>query len=182
MQSALPENEERKGSSFGRDDPPFTDSGYGSHAGTNLMGKVRNNREELDDMNSPLTLEEREECRGLYQEMNLGNFVSDRYDVCDSGQSVYSECSVVPAATKESYSELLAADLANKICRHLSDPEDLEMICSLLPRMLQEFALSFGGYRATQVHRDIMVFVHRYRRYVQPSVSRQCVLTITTGK
>ena len=177
MQPPVPANEERKESGLVLDEPPFTDSGYGSHAGTNLAAKVQNVQAELSRLDSSLTAQEVDQSHKLENEHR-------EYELCDGGQSVYSEGSVVPAATKESYIELLADDLAKKICRDLRNAEDLEMIYNFLPRMLQEFALSFGGYHATQVHRDIMVFVHRYRRYVQHQASRKCVLTmsISTGK
>ncbi|KAE8375758.1 hypothetical protein BDV26DRAFT_294768 [Aspergillus bertholletiae] len=179
MQSTLPEKKERKAPGLRRDDLAFTDSGYGSYAGTNPAGEVQTIQEQLSNLTDilfPPGYEARNLSTMSDDDASSEDSSSDEHEICDSGQSVYSVGSVVPAAAKESYIGLLAADLAKKICHHLSDAEDLEMICSLLPRMLQEFALSFGGHRSAQPYRDIMVFVHRYRRYVGPPARKQLVI------
>ncbi|GAD95394.1 Pfs domain protein [Paecilomyces variotii No. 5] len=164
--STPPQNVELKGFGLGQDNLTFTDSGYGSgsYAGTtNLAGEVQNIQEELDylDLGSDFDLNLAPGWSSFGA--GLEHFDSDENKVYDDGQSVYSEASILSAADKKSFIELLAADLAKTIGRHLSDAKDLDMICSLLPGMLQEFTLNSRSYRASQVDHDITGFIRRYR-------------------
>jgi hypothetical protein len=84
----------------------------------------------------------------------------------DEITSIYSDASTIPTLTKARYIEGLADDLAQAIQPYQLNDQILQQILELLPELLKAFALTFGHHESGTMHRDVMVFIHRYRRYV----------------
>lgn len=40
----------------------------------------------------------------------------------------------------------------------------MERILEILPELLKAFAIKFGCNAPSQIHRDVMFFVHKYRK------------------
>lgn len=82
----------------------------------------------------------------------------------DDARTVYSDASSLPALEKDIYISELADDLFSKIGSEQLDGQTTERISGILPELLKAFALKIGHNAPTQMHRDIMFFVHKYRR------------------
>jgi hypothetical protein len=82
----------------------------------------------------------------------------------DDVRTVYSDTSSLPAFEKENYVSELADDLFSKVHSEQLDGQTMERISGILPGLLKAFALKVGHNAATQMHRDVMFFVHKYRR------------------
>lgn len=65
---------------------------------------------------------------------------------------------------QEGYIRELADALYSEIESLCSKPETQRRVSEALPELLKSFALLLGCQAPTQMHRDIMVFVHKYRR------------------
>jgi hypothetical protein len=84
----------------------------------------------------------------------------------DDVASIYSDASTIPTLTKARYIDGLADDLAQAIQPYHLNDESFQQIIEKLPELLRAFALTFGHHESGTMHRDVMVFIHRYRRYV----------------
>jgi hypothetical protein len=82
----------------------------------------------------------------------------------DDTRTVYSDASSLPAWKNESYISELANSLLSEIRSKRFDDTTLEQIFEILPELLKAFALRVGHNASTQMHRDVMVFVHKHRR------------------
>jgi hypothetical protein len=82
----------------------------------------------------------------------------------DSASTIYSDASSLPVSAKESYISELANDLLRIFPSEEPDRQTLERISMILPGLLRTFALKVGQHEPTQMHRDVMVFIHRYRK------------------
>lgn len=78
-------------------------------------------------------------------------------------KTVYSDNSSLSESRNENYISEMANGLFSKILFEEVDKEVIKRIFEILPKMLQSFALKLG-HDAPQIHRDVMFFVHRYRR------------------
>jgi hypothetical protein len=87
----------------------------------------------------------------------------------DDIRTVYSYATSLPALKKESYISELADNLFSNVRSEQPDGQTMERISGILPELLKAFAFKVGHNAPTQMHRDIMVFVHKYRRWVLPS-------------
>jgi hypothetical protein len=66
----------------------------------------------------------------------------------------------------------LAVDLFNRVSLKGNDKESINRICEYLPGLLKTFAMKVGFKGPSQIHRDVMCFVHKYRKYVALSVAK----------
>jgi hypothetical protein len=79
-------------------------------------------------------------------------------------RTVYSDASSIPSVMRECYlSDLAESMIAGLRSRGLAEP-DMEKASSILPDLLQAFALKVGHDAPSQMHRDVMVFIHKNRR------------------
>ncbi|SCV49114.1 uncharacterized protein FFB14_10716 [Fusarium fujikuroi] len=83
----------------------------------------------------------------------------------DDSATEYSDVSSTTFSRKQLYIQELAKDLYNKISFQAGDlGQDHRVdISATLPRLLKAFALKIGYCATTQMHRDVMAFVHRHR-------------------
>ncbi|CVL13338.1 related to nucleoside phosphorylase [Fusarium proliferatum] len=83
----------------------------------------------------------------------------------DDSATEYSDVSSTTFSRKQLYIQELAKDLYNKISFQAVDlGQDHRIdISATLPRLLKAFALKIGYCATTQIHRDVMAFVHRHR-------------------
>jgi hypothetical protein len=144
---------------------PFSDSGYASakhgplkHA-QNLA--VEDATQCPDDMPSEPPLgEETTPVSHALPDCKPNSEDLDRGDT----RTVYSDASSLPALKSENYISELAEDLLSKIYSDDLDSQSIERVSERLPDLLKAFALKLGFGAQTQMHRDIMFFVHKHRR------------------
>jgi hypothetical protein len=77
---------------------------------------------------------------------------------------VYSDTSNVSEFRENGYIPELAGFLFQKVSTVRVADDTLEHISKVLPAMLKAFALRVGMNAPTQMHREVMFFVHKYRR------------------
>lgn len=78
--------------------------------------------------------------------------------------TVYSDVSSLSTLEKEKYISELADDLFDKVRSQQPDQHTMERISENLPALLKAFALKVSHDAPSQIHRDVMFFVHMYRR------------------
>nr|AFT91405.1 hypothetical protein [Aspergillus rugulosus] len=93
--------------------------------------------------------------------INDGSQVMESND--DDEKTIYSEASSISEPVKEAYIAELAEDLAKGTRPFQPNKEVLERISQVLPMLLRTFALSLGHEESSQMHRDVMVFLHKHR-------------------
>ncbi|KAI9790079.1 MAG: hypothetical protein M1816_005549 [Peltula sp. TS41687] len=107
--------------------------------------------------------------------LNKGSFVDSTYRTASHGQFnktelVYASTEYSDISTAESkiytYMECLADDLFSITSSLQSDPQRSRNLCKALPDLLQEFALRIGQERPSKEGREVMAYVHKYRRRV----------------
>ncbi|KAL6815542.1 hypothetical protein GGI42DRAFT_110711 [Trichoderma sp. SZMC 28013] len=86
----------------------------------------------------------------------------DPQDIDDS-ITIYSNDSSLSSEMKEDYISELAKDLFDKLRSETINEDLIDQIYKVLPGLLKSFALKLG-HGAPQIHRDVMFFVHKYRR------------------
>lgn len=81
--------------------------------------------------------------------------------------SLYSDETVLPLRRgRERYEAEMADDLLGYLYSVSKDPENFDKIAIALPQLLQGFARKLGAEQPQQVYRDVMRYVHKYRRSV----------------
>ncbi|KAF4951596.1 hypothetical protein FGADI_7371 [Fusarium gaditjirri] len=120
----------------------FTDSAYASASFTNRSGKNT--------------------CHDAGVEESL--HVPDGYTVDDSATE-YSDVSSTTFSRKNLYISELATDLYNRVSSVSTNTGQITQVnvSDSLPSLLKAFALKIGYCATTQMHRDVMSFVHRHR-------------------
>ncbi|OTA69144.1 hypothetical protein K449DRAFT_428563 [Hypoxylon sp. EC38] len=99
----------------------------------------------------------------LYQSrVGSGNFSPNEGDD-DDIQTVYTEVADTSDMGIRSYITAFAEDLFNQIGAESLDENIFEELSSILPALLKALALNFGHEAPSQMHRDVMVFVHKHR-------------------
>ncbi|RYP32296.1 hypothetical protein DL767_005271 [Monosporascus sp. MG133] len=97
----------------------------------------------------------------------INNMFEGAYDQNDPESddvgTIYSDASSLPALAEEGYISELADDLFKRICSGQSDGQIIERISEILPELLKAFALKVGHNALSQMHRDVMFFVHKHR-------------------
>ncbi|KAM0414628.1 hypothetical protein ACHAPT_013531 [Fusarium lateritium] len=86
-------------------------------------------------------------------------------DVSDTATE-YSNASSTTFSRQQSYIRELADDLFSKISSLNADEKTQRRVTAILPELLKAFALKVGHDAPTQMHRDVMAFVHRHRREI----------------
>ncbi|KAF5623612.1 nucleoside phosphorylase [Fusarium sp. NRRL 25303] len=86
----------------------------------------------------------------------------------DDAATEYSDVPSTTFSRRQLYIQEPAKDLYNKISFQAVDlGQDHRVdISATLPRLLKAFALKIRYCATTQVHRDVMAFVHRHRRWL----------------
>ncbi|KAF3182049.1 hypothetical protein TWF225_006544 [Orbilia oligospora] len=110
-----------------------------------------------------------------FQSLNTSEHMStamDHLDLDDT-KTVYSDASSVPTLVKESYISELADALLNEVLPHKPDADTLERISLVLPDVLKAFALKIGQNAPTQMHRDVMFFIHKSRGDIAKHFNRK---------
>jgi hypothetical protein len=101
--------------------------------------------------------------------VSMSKIIEDTQGQCtdlDDVQTVYSESSDVPVSVKEEYISRLAENLLAEVRHGQPDGEIMERTYQVLPTLLKAFALRLGHGTQDLNHRNIMIFVHKHRRYV----------------
>lgn len=80
-------------------------------------------------------------------------------------RSVYSYASSISNEKKERFISELAEEFANVVQPYRPDEQSWHRISQLLPELLRGFAFRFGHNAPSQMHRDVMMFIHKQRRY-----------------
>jgi uncharacterized C2H2 Zn-finger protein len=81
-------------------------------------------------------------------------------------ETVYSDAMSLSDARMVDYISALAEDLSAKLQLKDIGIREMERLSSALPTLLKALALNFGFEAPTQMHRDVMFFIHRHRKYV----------------
>ncbi|KAL7914154.1 hypothetical protein GGI35DRAFT_490451 [Trichoderma velutinum] len=87
----------------------------------------------------------------------------------DDNKTVYSDLSSLSPDICEGYISGLTDLLANIVIGLDLDSNAQERILDILPDVLEGFALKIGHNAPNQMHRDVMVFVHKYRHDISTS-------------
>ncbi|KAL6895023.1 hypothetical protein GGI43DRAFT_411674 [Trichoderma evansii] len=122
---------------------PPTDSGYGSTSGTE--GKLGMLKRHTD------TAQPAQEI----PDQDIGDTATE-----------YSDESRSTLSKKQGFVWELANELFKNISSLNADEKTQARVSNILPELLQAFALKVGYGVKTQMHRDVMAFVHRYRREI----------------
>ncbi|KAF4442817.1 hypothetical protein F53441_11645 [Fusarium austroafricanum] len=87
----------------------------------------------------------------------------------------YSYASSTTSSRQKVYILELANDLYDRI--KPEDPGQItqEKVDAVLPKLLKAFALKVGHCAPTQMHRDVMAFVHKYRREITTAFMTICL-------
>ncbi|KAF3904310.1 hypothetical protein ABW20_dc0105558 [Dactylellina cionopaga] len=89
-------------------------------------------------------------------------------------EMVYSDASSIAALPKKRYIAELADALFDGVPAEQPDSRALERVSMVLPELLKAFALKLGYSAPTQMHRDVMVFVHKNRGEVAENFMEMC--------
>ena len=127
----------------------WTDSGYGSFGrGTTAPTSVGNSTSK-------------------HQGNELGFSQLSDHDEDDTA-TVYSVAESVPEDELKGYKSELCEAILHAVRAHVSDAGLLDSLTSALPALLQSFALRLGCPGSSKAEIEIMYFVHRYRKLVEP--------------
>ncbi|KAF3905765.1 hypothetical protein AA313_de0203376 [Arthrobotrys entomopaga] len=88
---------------------------------------------------------------------------ADDFLESDDTQTVYSNASSLATTTKGLYISELADALFQAVCTEEPDIKTLDRVSGALPELLKAFALKVGYNAPSQMHRDVMYFVHKNR-------------------
>lgn len=139
---------------------PPTDSGYASIT-HNKYGQTQNIIAEDDETQSTGNVE------GLVaDDMAEGAWAVHQED--DGASTIYSDSSILPASQRGNYISGFADKLFSTIPFEQLDEQILEEFSTILSEFLKAFAFKIGhnahGNDAqSKMHRNVMVFIHRYR-------------------
>jgi hypothetical protein len=93
-----------------------------------------------------------------------GDRIQDFQDEFSDTTSVYSDTSDASDFREKGYIHEFADFLFKKVSNIQLAGDTLEHVTENLPAILKAFALRVGLNAPTQMHRDIMFFVHKYRK------------------
>jgi hypothetical protein len=147
---------------------PPTDSGYASIAHGKLAYSAMFPQEEhrAETVNDVQTMPSAEEGSVSPHAVSSPRNAEDRGG--NDAQSIYTAGPSISPSKQQNFISELADDLFNKVCLDENAHPGLERIHSILPRLLKAFAMRFGQFGSTQMHRDVMIFIRRHRRLVLP--------------
>jgi hypothetical protein len=90
-------------------------------------------------------------------------------DTIDDSGTVYSDEGSLDSWQNESYITALAADLSHRVSLKGCDEDSVDRMFNSLPGLLKTFALKVGFKGPSQIDRDAIYFVYKYRKYVKLS-------------
>ncbi|KAI1745785.1 hypothetical protein F4680DRAFT_403240 [Xylaria scruposa] len=88
--------------------------------------------------------------------------------------TVYSDTSSLASSWKENYILELADDLYDNVSFWNLDFNVKGKIATVLPDLLRDFAFKIGHNAETQMHRDVMVYVHKNRHKIAEIFAEMC--------
>lgn len=95
-----------------------------------------------------------------YPEIGLDRGCHDDEDECNT---VYTGAEDLYDSTTQKYIKMLAKDLFRKVGTNALLGAEASKLASTLPGLIQAVAFKLGYKGSEQIHRDIMVFLHRHR-------------------
>ncbi|VUC36652.1 unnamed protein product [Clonostachys rosea] len=119
------------------------------------------------------SLLESEMDRSKYGDQPIIQPVQDGEEDIDDTSTEYSVTLTTPFPKVEAYISELAGYLSDKTRSLNVDQETLDRVSESLPELLKAFALKIGHQAPSQIHRDVMVFVHKYRRQIAASFTEE---------
>ncbi|KAI0459499.1 hypothetical protein F5B21DRAFT_455072 [Xylaria acuta] len=128
-----------------------TDSGYASAAYTKEMWQVSPDQARIQNTQDPKD--------------------HDNEDAA----TIYSDTSSLAFSRQENYILQLADDLYDKISYWNPDSHAKERISTVLPDLLRDFALKIGHNAESQMHRNVMVYVHKHRHKIAETFTEMCL-------
>lgn len=136
------------------------DSGYGT---TSNVSKDRYNNGALfhASMEDSTNLPERASFRRENEDR-----VEENTAYCDDMDTVYTDRNMVDEITADSHILRLAQDLFQQIKADSLTNSMVDAATIKLPELLQAFAVNLGYKSLTQMHRDVMAFIHMNRKLV----------------
>jgi hypothetical protein len=139
---------------------PFSDSGYASTVNGKVEGKqttqIEDHAQTSENFRSGISLDE-----GYVDSTN--NTAQDDAESEDN-RTVYSDAPSLPGLKDRSYISAFADDLVSTLRYEKADSQTMQRVSGILTELLKAFALKVGHNAPSQMHRDIMFFVHKYRR------------------
>jgi hypothetical protein len=140
---------------------PFSDSGYASTLHDKVKGKqnarIEIHAQSTDNLQSPVSMD-----NGYHNTTASAQNPDDA--ATEDNRTVYSDASSLADLECESYISELADDLFSKFRDETFDNQTMQRISGVLTELLKAFALRVGHNAPSQMHRDVMFFVHKYRR------------------
>jgi len=88
----------------------------------------------------------------------------DPVEDVDDADTVYSDVSSLIDSKVDSYASALAEDIVKRLKAEDLDSAAAEILSSALPELLRAFATKLGYDAPSQTHRDVMFFIHKYRK------------------
>jgi len=85
----------------------------------------------------------------------------------DDIETVYSDATSLSDPIYGKYVVALAENISNSLGSLALDPQLVARLSAALPRLLRALALSIGYQAPSQIHRDVMVFIYKYRKYAK---------------
>jgi hypothetical protein len=82
----------------------------------------------------------------------------------EDSSSIYTGTSSIAFEARKGHVEALAAELFELVRRDNMASASEKHVFEALPQLLKNFALSIGYNAPNQMHRDVMVFIQKYRR------------------
>lgn len=140
---------------------PPTDSGYASTTHQKIPRRDEYHTEHVHNVQSIVSGEERSPSPPAAASPRKAQ---DDHD--EDTESIYTTESSISPSEKQSYISELVDDLFNKVQYGQYAQKLPERINDILPQYLKAFAIRFGQFGSTQIHRDIMVFIRRHRELV----------------
>ncbi|KAI0967117.1 hypothetical protein F4678DRAFT_252391 [Xylaria arbuscula] len=104
------------------------------------------------------------------QNQNTQDLKDDNEDT----ETVYSDTSSFMFSEQENYVLELADDLYDNVSYWNPDFNTKERIATVLPDLLRDFALKIGHSAETQMHRNVMVYVHKHRHQIADIFTTMC--------
>jgi tetratricopeptide (TPR) repeat protein len=92
----------------------------------------------------------------------IGIFTSANTDRDDT-ETVYSKATALSRSSAQAYISELCANIRSEI-GHDIDPNSRQIVKDALPMLIKAFAIRVGHDSSTQIHKDIMYFIHMRHR------------------
>lgn len=139
---------------------PFSDSGYASTNNGRLQGKQASQAEYRAQTAETIASEDLLD-EGYIETSSIAAL--DDIDLEDT-RTIYSDASSLPGLRDDNYISEFADNLVSKLRYEKLDGQTIQRISGILTELLKAFALKVGHNAPSQMHRDVMFFVHKYRK------------------